>query len=107
MKAVGRFLPKLPVPVHAGAGAFFVPGRMPSCGMARRTETEALALHLMRALYDSTGGRPMQWRSLAGISAGGESHEAVQLAVDRGWLLVEGGHSICLTDAGRQVLHAV
>jgi len=75
---------------------------MPSCGMARRTETESLALHLMSALYDWTGGRPMQWRSLAGISDGGETQEAVQLAVDRGWLLVEGGHSVALTDEGRR-----
>ncbi|WP_425065639.1 hypothetical protein [Reyranella sp.] len=75
--------------------------------MARKTKTESLALHLIRALYDSTGGRPMQWRSLAGISEGGETQEAVHLAVDRGWLLVEGGHSVCLTDAGRQLLHGV
>jgi len=75
--------------------------------MPRARDTEALALHLMRTLYDSTGGRLMQWRSLAGISDGGETQEAVQLAVDRGWLLIEGGHSVCLTDAGRQVLHAV
>lgn len=25
------------------------------------------------------------------------------LAVDRGWLLVEGGHSVCLTDEGRRL----
>lgn len=67
------------------------------------SKTEALALHLMRALYDSTTGRPMQWRSLAGISEGGVTQEAVQLAVDRGWLLVEGGHSVCLTDEGRRL----
>ena len=71
------------------------------------SKPESLALHIMRALYDSTGGRPMQWRSLAGISDGGETQDAVQLAVDRGWLLVEGRHSVCLTDAGRQVLRAV
>lgn len=71
------------------------------------SKPEALALHLMRALYDTTGGRPMQWRSLAGISDAPETREAVQLAVDRGWLLVEGGHSVCLTDQGRQVLRAV
>lgn len=75
---------------------------MAPCRMPSKTET--LALHLMRQLYDSTTGRPMQWRSLAGISEGGETQEAVQLAVDRGWLLVEGGHSVCLTDAGRRVL---
>ena len=66
------------------------------------SKPEALALHIMRSLYDATGGRPMQWRSLAGISDGGETQEAVQLAVDRGWLLVEGGHSVCLTDEGRR-----
>lgn len=65
-------------------------------------EPEALALHLMRALYDATDGRPMQWRSMAGIADGSETQEAVQLAVDRGWLLVEGGHSVCLTDEGRR-----
>lgn len=70
------------------------------------SKPKSLALHLMRSLYDATAGRPMQWRSLAGISDVAETREAVQLAVDRGWLLVEGGHSICLTDAGRQVLRA-
>lgn len=71
------------------------------------TKPETLALHLMRALHDATDGRPMQWRSLAGISDVAETREAVQLAVDRGWLLVEGGHSVCLTDEGRQLLHVV
>ena len=66
------------------------------------TKTESLALHIMRALYDATGGRPMQWRSLAGISDVAETREAVQLAVDHGWLLIEGGHSVCLTDEGRR-----
>ena len=66
------------------------------------SKPEALALHIMRALYDATAGRPMQWRSLAGISDVAETQEAVQLAVDRGWLLVEGGHSVCLTDEGRR-----
>lgn len=66
------------------------------------SKPESLALHLMRALYDATGGRPMQWRSLAGISDVAETQEAVQLAVDRGWLLVEGGHSVALTDEGRR-----
>lgn len=66
------------------------------------SKPEALALHLMRALYDATAGRPMQWRSLAGISEVAETIEAVQWAVDRGWLLVEGGHSVALTDEGRR-----
>lgn len=66
------------------------------------TKTETLTLHLMRQLYDSTAGRPMQWRSLAGISDVAPQ-QAVQLAVDHGWLLIEGGHSVCLTDEGRRL----
>lgn len=66
------------------------------------SKPEVLALHIMRALYDATAGRPLQWRSLAGISDVAETREAVQWAVDRGWLLVEGGHSVCLTDEGRR-----
>ena len=31
------------------------------------SETEALALHLVRAVYNATDGRPMQWRSLEGL----------------------------------------
>jgi hypothetical protein len=27
----------------------------------------------------------------------------VQLAVDEGWLLIEDGHSICLTEEGRRM----
>lgn len=73
-------------------------------GMSRKSET--LALNIMREIHDATGGRPLQWRSLAGIADVAETQEAVQLAVDHGWLLIEGGHSICLTDAGRQRLDA-
>jgi hypothetical protein len=64
--------------------------------------TETLALHLVRAIYDATDGQPQAWRSLAGLGKGSESEVAVQFAVDRGWLLHEGGHSVCLTDAGRR-----
>lgn len=71
--------------------------------MPGKFEAEALALHIMRALYASTEGRPQQWRSLAGISASAETAAAVDLAVKRGWLLFEGGHSICLTDEGRNL----
>ena len=28
------------------------------------SETETLALHLVRALYDAAGGRPQEWRML-------------------------------------------
>jgi hypothetical protein len=84
------------------AGGFCISG----VRFAMASKAKKLTLHIMRTLYVSTGGRPQQWRSLAGLSDGGETQEAVQLAVDHGWLLIEDGHSICLTDAGRQVLRA-
>jgi hypothetical protein len=31
------------------------------------SETETVALHLVRAVYNATDGRPMQWRSLEGL----------------------------------------
>jgi len=70
------------------------------------SETETLARHIVSTLYNATDGRPQQWRSLAGISATRETEAAVKLAVDRGWLLVERGHSVCLTDEGRRIASA-
>lgn len=67
------------------------------------TEIEKTARHLVRALYTATEGRPQQWRMLAGFMSLPEARDAVQLAVDRGWMLVEGSHSICLTDEGRRL----
>ena len=64
---------------------------------------EVLALHLVRAVYNATDGQPMQWPSLEGLDLP-ESAEAVRYAVTRGWMLVQGGHSVCLTDAGRRIV---
>jgi hypothetical protein len=64
-------------------------------------KTETSALRLMRALFDATDGRPMQWRSLEGLDVP-EMDEAVRYAVTRGWMMVEGGHIVCLTDDGRR-----
>jgi hypothetical protein len=33
------------------------------------SETETLALHLVRALYEATGGRPQVWRELEELDA--------------------------------------
>ena len=66
--------------------------------MPSKIETEAL--QLVDTLYRSTGGRPQQWRAL--IVLRGATDEAVQHAVDQGWVIVEGGHSVALTDHGRQ-----
>ena len=67
------------------------------------SETESLALSLVRAVYNATDGSPMIWRSLEGLDAP-ESADALRYAVSRGWLLMQGGHSVCLTDAGRRLV---
>ena len=64
------------------------------------------ALTLCRALAAATAGKPMQWRSLTTIAGqarlrADQVGAAVARGVEKGWLIVEGGHSICLTDAGR------
>jgi hypothetical protein len=67
-------------------------------------KTESLALQLVRALYDSTDGLPQQWRMLEELPR--MSAEAIVFAVAMGWVIVEAGHSICLTDAGRPLVEA-
>ena len=64
------------------------------------SQIETQALRMLRALLASTGGRPQQWRSLLGLP--GATDAAVQYAVEQGWVIVEGGHSVALTDHGRQ-----
>ena len=68
------------------------------------SETETLALHLVTALYDASDGRSEQWRLLAEMD--GMTAEAVVFAVARGWVIVEAGRSICLTNAGRRLVEA-
>jgi hypothetical protein len=68
------------------------------------SETETLALHLVRALYDATDGKPQEWRSLEELDA--VTTDAIVFAVARGWVVVQGGHSICLTDAGRRLVES-
>jgi hypothetical protein len=46
------------------------------------------ARKFVKALYDATDGRPMQWRMIIRLSA---KQSAVDYAVERGWILVEGG----------------
>ncbi len=66
------------------------------------SETETLALYLVRALYNATDGRPLHWRMSAEID--GATTDAIAFAVARGWVIVEASHSICLTDAGRRLV---
>jgi hypothetical protein len=53
-------------------------------------------------LYALVRGRLHQWRMLSGMPT---TADAVHLAVQRGWVECEGGHSVALTDTGRQMVH--
>ena len=66
--------------------------------MSIKIETQAL--RMLRALLVATGGRPQQWREL--VSLPGANDAAVKHAVDQGWVIVELGQSVALTDKGRQ-----
>jgi hypothetical protein len=64
------------------------------------SETESLAVQLVRALSDAPDGRPMQRRKIEHLD--GATADAVEFAAARGWVQIEGGH-IALTEAGRQL----
>jgi hypothetical protein len=66
------------------------------------SESETLALRLVRVLYESSDGLPQQWRMLEKLDAA--TAEAIQFAVARGWVVVQAGRLVCLTDAGRRLL---
>jgi hypothetical protein len=68
------------------------------------SETETLALHLVHVLHEATGGQPQKWHMLAAVD--GMTAEAIVFAAARGWVLVEAGQSICLTDAGRRLVES-
>jgi len=69
---------------------------------------DPLALRFCRALSLDTDGRAMQWRSIMVVGAKASLRDdqvehAVTHAVAYGLVLVEGGHSVCLTDHGRDL----
>jgi hypothetical protein len=63
------------------------------------SENESLAVQLVRALYDARDGRRMQWHKIEQLYVA--TADAVEFATARGWVRIEGGHSIALTEAGR------
>jgi hypothetical protein len=63
------------------------------------SETESLAVQLVRALNDAPDGHTMQWRKIEHLDFA--TADAIEFAAVRGWVQIEGGHSIALTDAGR------
>jgi len=81
-----------------GAALFSFQGACQTAAMPSKIETQALLL--IDALYAATGGRPGQWRALVVLRHA--TDEVVQHAIDQGWVIVEGGHSVCLTDHGLQ-----
>lgn len=79
---------------------------MPSSVM--QTKAETMALCIVRDVHEYTGGRQQNWAPLETIvrrlvlTDEAVIVDALALGVDRGWLLVEGGHSVALTDEGRR-----
>ena len=61
------------------------------------SETESVAVQLVRALNDALDGRPMQWRKIEQLDF--STTDAMEFAAARGWVQVEGSY-IALTEAG-------
>lgn len=59
------------------------------------------AERLIRALYSLTDGQPGQWRMITSLGRVGTAG-AIDTAMRAGWIDIEGGHSVRLTDAGRR-----
>jgi hypothetical protein len=68
------------------------------------SEIESLALYLVCALYDASDGLPQQWCMLK--EPEGTTAAAIVFAAARGWVVVEAGQSICLTDIGRRMMES-
>lgn len=74
------------------------------------TPTAALTRRIVRTVQSYTSGKPQQWVPTATIArlvmVKDEAFldAALQVGIDQGWLIVEGGHSVCLTDEGRRLV---
>ena len=55
------------------------------------SETESLAVQLVRALNDAPDGCPMQWRKIEHLDFA--TADAIEFAAARGWVQIEGGHA--------------
>jgi hypothetical protein len=67
------------------------------------TRTRAEALRLLHTLCRTTDGGLQQWRTLESLGFA-DQPAAVQHAVDEGWLMINGGHSVCMTEAGLRLV---
>jgi hypothetical protein len=89
----------------AWCGRYQVGLSCPSCGPLNRRGSPVLslprarqALYLLAAPYNATGGQPHERHMV--VELDGMTAEAIVFAIAQGWVIVEAGHSICLTDAG-------
>lgn len=64
-------------------------------------QTEGAARLLVRALYYATDGESRWW--VLPTKLNDLTKEAIVVAVDRGWML-DRGDSVCLTEAGRDLV---
>jgi hypothetical protein len=70
----------------------------------RISKAEARAQQIVRALSTVSEGRSVASNQLGELMktiAGADA--AIQLAADKGWVVIDGDASICLTDEGRQL----
>ncbi|WP_147154164.1 hypothetical protein [Reyranella soli] len=68
-------------------------------------DTEAMALALIRLLYEATDGDSMPWRTIRRLD--GATDGAVALAAERGWLQRDDTGHVALTDVGRELAQAL
>jgi hypothetical protein len=64
------------------------------------TKVDQEARNLVTSICRATGGKPLLWRMILGLSA---KQAAVDYAVERGWIIVEEGHNVCLTVKGARL----
>lgn len=64
-------------------------------------EAEAMALALIRLLFEATEGESLQWRMFRKLDS--DAEEAMKFAVRRGWILSDDSRGITLTEAGRRI----
>jgi hypothetical protein len=68
--------------------------------VSKASKTEELALVLVQRLYEVTDGAPKQVRM---VTNGALAKNALEFAVDNGWVSVDGESDVSLTDQGRDI----
>jgi len=64
-------------------------------------DTEAMAMALVRLLHEAADGEALEWQPIRRIDDATE--DAVALAVERGWILIDDGRRVALTQHGRRL----